>query len=109
VLLKVSLEGPGASSEALTELARLASAKLKIDPPPGPLAADGIHELRAGPAEVTELFNVVTRFLLDRPADLVVVLRGEAGQQAQLDRETVSSPLALLAALVLFNPPVGLG
>lgn len=109
MLLKISLDGAGASSEALTDLARLASAALKSAPPSEPAAADGTHDLHIDRADVATLFNVVSRFLADRQTDLTVVIRDGAGQQARLDRKTVSSPLALLSALVLFNPPVGLG
>lgn len=110
MLLKISLDGPGASSEALTDLARLANAELaNSELPSEQVAADGTYELRIGPAAIATLFNLVTRFLRGRSADFTVVIRDDAGNRAQLDRQTVSDPLQLLSALVLFNPPVGLG
>jgi hypothetical protein len=108
MLLKISLDGPDASSEALADLARSIDAKLP-NRTPSDQAADGTHAVRVGPADVTPLFNVVTGFLLDRSADLAVVISDGEGISARLDRETASSPLLLLSALVLFNPPVGLG
>jgi hypothetical protein len=107
MLLKFSLDGPDASAEALAELVRLIDAKL-----PNRSAhseQDGTHEVRVGPADITPLFNVVTGVLLQRSADIAVVIRDDAGISARLDRETASSPLSLLSMLVLFNPPVGLG
>lgn len=109
MLLKISLDGPDASAEALADLVRLIDAKLPDRSAPSEQAADGTHEVRVGPADITPLFNVVSGFLLDRSADFAVMIRDDAGTSARLDREIASSPLSLLSVLVLFNPPVGLG
>lgn len=111
--LEIMLDGPGDTLDALADLARrMAAAHVAetVTPPQGVATSDSLR-IGVPPTAVAEVFNVITRFVVSRSDELAVIVRDadRTGPEARIDRRVATNPLELLALLVLFNPPVGLG
>jgi hypothetical protein len=99
----LSVEGPG-------DLSDLASALAAVQPPitgePGP---GGTYVIQIGLSGVAPMFNAVTGFVVHQSSEIAVVIRGDTGAEARVDRRVAGNPFEILMAVNLFNPPVGLG
>jgi hypothetical protein len=101
--LVLSIEGSAELSDLTTALA---AAEQPITGEPSP---DGTYVIHIGLSGVVPLFNAVSSLVARHTSAVTVVVQGESGAEARVDRQVATNPFELLMAVNLFNPPVGLG
>jgi hypothetical protein len=107
--LWVSLDGPGATPQALADLAAaLTQADLPattVHPP-----HDGAIEVHTNPVlSAAAMVNCFAAYIGRSDSYVGIVVRGARGQLARVDAAIVASPFELLMVVNTLNPPVGMG
>ena len=107
--LWVSLDGPGATPQALDDLA---AALAQADLPATTVGAPGDQAIAIETNPVLAAAAMVNCFaaFIGRSASTVgIVVDGAQGRITRVDAATVADPFELLMVVNTLNPPVGLG